>query len=253
MGSSLKRNDYRRFRLNKGDRLKYGLIGGAGSVFIAYTFYRLQLLMLIAFPAGAVCYPLLKRKDLQKKRLRTLNLQFKESIEILSNYIRSGYSVENAFISTHAELRRSFGEKADICIEYALLCKGIGMNIPPEQLLTDFAVRSGMPDIINFSEVFGIAKRNGGNMSQIIERTAAVIREKAAVSEEIHTMTAAARYEQGIMNFIPFLIIFYIDFSSPGFMSVMYQTAAGRLLMSAALCLLSLSIFLSGRILDIHV
>lgn len=77
--------------------------------------------------------------------------------------------------------------------------------------------------------------------------------DRSQVKEEIRTMTASVRFEQKVMSAIPFLMIIYIDWTSPGFFGVMYETILGRLIMSGCLAVYLLSCYLSGKILDIHV
>ena len=72
------------------------------------------------------------------------------------------------------------------------------------------------------------------------------------VKEEIRTMTSSVQFEQKIMNGIPFLMIFYIDMTSPGFFGVMYETVLGRLIMTGCLAVYLLSMVLSRKILDIR-
>ena len=68
-------------------------------------------------------------------------------------------------------------------------------------------------------------------------------------------MNAAKRYEQRVMNLVPFLIILYMNFSSPEFFRTLYTTVLGRITMTLCLCLLLyvLSVWLAGRIMDIEV
>ena len=90
-------------------------------------------------------------------------------------------------------------------------------------------------------------------MASIMAHTADLIRERMEVKEEIRTMTAARRFEQKIMNALPFCIEFYIDGASPGFFSQMYETAMGRILMSACLLAYVGAVVMAGRILDIEI
>ena len=105
----------------------------------------------------------------------------------------------------------------------------------------------------NFSEVFSVAKRSGGDLSGIMRHTAEVIRDKMQVREEIRTMTASRQFEQKIMNLLPLLIVLYIDLTSPGFFDTMYQTAAGRIVMTVCMLVYAGAYILAGRMLDIEI
>lgn len=78
-------------------------------------------------------------------------------------------------------------------------------------------------------------------------------KEAIQVQEEIQTMTAARIFEQKIMNGIPFGMILYIDFTSPGFFDIMYGTWMGRLIMTLCLAFYMGAVMLSGKILDIEI
>ena len=243
---------YTEYVLTVKDRLREGAKGAAVAFIVSYTFYKSLTLFLILGPAAAFAFPILMRKQLCNKRLWELKLQFKEAIWMLSGYLSAGLSVENAFETALPELIRLYGDKSMIANEFRLIVRGVKLNKPIEPLLQDFAARSGLSEIRSFSEVFTIAKRSGGSLKEIIERTCNIIKDETEVSEEIRNLTAARRYEQRIMNLLPFGIIIYINVTSGGFMNVMYESLQGRVIMTLCLGLIVLSYFLSQRILDIR-
>lgn len=137
--------------------------------------------------------------------------------------------------------------------EFESIVNGLGINKSLESMLSDFAYRSGLDDISNFSETFNIAKKNGGNLVQIITHTSGIIRDKVQIAEDIKTLNASKIYEQRVMNLIPFIIILYMNFSSPDFFVSLYTTFLGRITMTICLGIYCLSIFLADRIMNIEV
>ena len=138
-------------------------------------------------------------------------------------------------------------------MEFAVIRNGVSLNRPIEELLYDFALRSDTDEIRSFAEVFSIAGKTGGSLTEITERTVSVIREKMEVAEEIQNITASKRFEQKVMLLIPFFLIIYLDVTSPGFLDPMYETAAGRAIMTGCLILMAASWLLSKKILCIKV
>ncbi len=220
---------------------------------IAYTFYKSILVFVFLLPAGMILFPLSRRNALKSERLWRLMLEFREAMWSVSGFLSAGLSVENAFFKTYGELCRMYGKDSMMAREFASIIRQTRLNIPVEAALGEFAGRSGVDDIKNFSAVFSIARRRGGNMKDIIENTTRVIKDKTTVSEEIKNMTASRRYEQKIMNLLPFMIIIYIDLSTDGFLDVMYSCFAGRVIMTICLIMLGVSYMLSQRILDIKI
>lgn len=244
--------DYGVYRLSAREYMELSAIGLGLCGLTAYVFYRSLGAFILLAPFGLL-YPFYKKKDLKKERLRQLTLQFKEGIQVLSSFLSAGYSLENGLSMSVRELTVLYGKGAMITEEFECLAAGVRINRPVEQLLGEFGKRSGIQDVDHFAQVFGIARRSGGELVEIIRQSAGVIRDKIQVQEEIHTMTAARIFEQKIMNGIPFGIVLYIDFTSPGFFDVMYGTWMGRLVMTLCLAFYAGAVILSGRILDIEI
>jgi tight adherence protein B len=114
-------------------------------------------------------------------------------------------------------------------------------------------VESQNSDIQDFAEVFSVAKRSGGNMTDIMGRTISVISRKIDVEKEIDVLTSAKRMEAGIMNLVPFFIIFYISITSPGFFAPLYHNLFGIILMTVCLIFYIFAYFLTERIVNIYV
>ncbi len=244
--------DYRTYRLNTREWLYFSAVGIAVDGLCAYTFYRSAAAFFLFLPV-ALYYPFYKKKDLKKERIRQLTLQFKEGILVLSSFLSAGYSLENSFFMSVKELEVLYGPEGMITKEFSDIAAGIRMNRPAELMLADMGRRSGIQDIDQFAQVFAAAKRSGGELTDIISQTAGIIRDKIQVQEEIHTMTAARVFEQKIMNGIPFGIILYIDFTSPGFFQNMYHTWLGRICMTVCLGVYVGAVYLAKRILDIPI
>lgn len=217
-----------------------------------YIFYRSVPLLFLMIPVG-VCYPLYKKEKLKKRRLKTLAVQFKEAILILSSFLSAGYSLENGVAKSAKELGELYGEQAMITQEFLRLSAGIKMNRQAESLLAQFGERSGLSDIRNFAQVFSAAKKSGGEMVEIIHQTAGVIRDKMQVQEEIDTLVASRVFEQKIMNLIPAGIVLYINIASPGFFRFLYETLTGRLVMTVCMALYIGAILLAEHILNIEI
>jgi tight adherence protein B len=88
---------------------------------------------------------------------------------------------------------------------------------------------------------------------QIIAHTSGIIRDKVQIMEDIKTLNASKQYEQKVMNLIPFVIIIYMNLSSPDFFRTLYTQTLGRVTMTVCLLLYCLSIYLANRIMDIEV
>lgn len=218
----------------------------------AYTFYRSWIAFGI-FMVPACIYPWFYERIWREKQRRKLEIQFKESIQIMAGALNAGYSAENAIVVSCKELEQLYDPREIIVREFKSMAEQMKLNRPVEEVIQELADRSSLGEIQRFAQIFRIAKRSGGRLAPIISHTVSIMEDQSQVKEEIRTMTASVQFEQKVMNVIPFLMIFYIDLSSPGFFQVMYETAVGRLIMTACLLLYLLSCYLSSKILDIEI
>lgn len=217
----------------------------------AYLFYH-SWYGFLALPAVLVFGFRKEKKEQNKRRKERLSLQFKDTILAVSASIQAGYSIENAFLEAEGEIRTLYGGNSEMAGELALLRQGLFNRVPLEQMLQNLGARSHVEEIRDFTECFTAAKRLGGNLKEIIARTAELTGQRMEVEREIQTMLAAKKYEQKVMNLIPFLLFGYMQLSSPGFFDVLYHNAAGICIMTLCLVLYLAALFLSEKIMNIR-
>lgn len=85
-------------------------------------------------------------------------------------------------------------------------------------------------------------------MTVIMERTAETIGEKAETQKEIETLLSARKLEQKIMNVMPFLLMLYVNFTSPEYFAGLYSSMEGAFIMT--FCLL---IYLGACLIGIRI
>lgn len=218
----------------------------------AYLFYRSWLVFAVLW----IFYPVYrkrKKKQMIQKRQDILCRQFKDSIQCAASSMAAGYSIENAFREAYAEMRMQYGPDALMTEELRYISSCLSLNIPLEQLLHDFANRSGLEDVRSFCEVFVFAKRSGGDFIRIIHMTAERISEKNELMEAIQTEISGKRMEQKLMNLMPLFILLYVDFSFGGYLDGLYHNMLGVIVMTGCLAVYLGAYLLSEKIMSIQV
>lgn len=244
--------DYRTYRLSFWEWGQSLAVGFGVSGLAAYAFYRSTVVFILLLIPSLFLTPRYMRRFWKEQRQRRLQAQFKEAIQLLAASLSAGISVENAISSCGRELGMMYGSKGMISQEFAYMVRQMNMNRPIEELMDDFAKRTGLEEVETFARIFQIAKRSGGQLVPVICHTVQVMEDRFQVKEEIRTLTASRQFEQKVMNAMPFLMILYIDGTSPGFFEVMYTTLMGRIVMTACLAVYLISCWMSGRILNIQ-
>lgn len=218
----------------------------------SYVFYKSMIAFFIML-CPFYFYIKLIKKQLIKKRLQTLNIQFKEFCLSLSAQLSAGYSLENALIETYRELSQIYGKEAYICKEIKNIIFKLKISITIEESFYDMADRTQIEDIRLFAEVISIAKKNGGDMIEIVKSTANSISRKIEVEREIRMMINGKKYEQTIMNVVPLILVLYMEVTSKDIMIVMYQTIIGRVIMTICFIAYVIAFCIGLKITDIKV
>ena len=201
------------------------------------------------FPLGILYFRRCVNRQCRKNR-QELTMQFKECILSVANSLRSGYALENAFLESREDIRMLYGEHSAMYRELELIRRGMILNITLEELISDLADRSGIEEIEQFSAILNIAKRGGGNVTQIIRTTAEVISNKVETMQEMLTMLQGRRLEQNVMEIMPFGISLYIAAAYPGYFGTLYHNGMGIIVMTLCLAVYAGAYLLGEKILD---
>ncbi len=232
--------------------MEFGVRMTVKGFLICYLFYDSYKAAWALLPFAIFDFRNLRRHKLAKQQ-RELSVEFRSMAESVAASLNAGYSLEHAFENAKNDLALLYEEDAMICKEVERIIAGIHMNIPVEELLKDFGNRSGMEDIQNFANVVAAAKKSGGNLIQIIEKTVNCITDKIAVEEEIATMISAKKLEEQIMKGMPYAIIFYLRVSNGDFMDVLYHNVFGIFCMTVFLVITYLAELWADHIMEIQV
>ena len=219
---------------------------------INYLCYRSWWAFIGVIPLG-FWYVKWKQKEKTEKRRKVLMYHFRDVLHGLQSAVRAGYSMESAVKECRKELERIYGEKEDMVTELIYMERQIQVGVPIEQLFLDLGIRSDVEDIRNFGEIFLICRRTGGNLGEIIEKMARVIGEKIQVEQEIDVSVAGKKMEQMVMSLVPGGMILYMQFTSKGFLDVLYHNLMGCLVMTDCLCIYCVSFGLGRKIVRISI
>lgn len=244
--------DYRRYQAGKKERILFGLEAAALTGVIALCFYNSPW-AIGTFPLVLLWLFREKGQTLGERRRKELKLQFKDAVEGIAAALAAGYSAENAVREARKDLQLVYAGSADIVQELSAMERKLDANQTIEAAMEDFAKRSGLEEAETFAEIFAVGKRNGGDLIGIMEDTARTITQIVETERQASMALASRRYEQKVMNLVPFGMILYLRIGCPGFLDPLYGNLAGICVMTGVLGLYLLAWHLGKRLLDIEV
>lgn len=245
--------DYNYYIMTKKEKLFYIIIAAIVLFFIGYIFYHNVILsFLLAFLS--LKFPDIRTKQIIEKRKQNLTTQFKDMLYAVASSLSAGRSIESALKEALNDMRIIYPDNdTDIMKELEYIVRGIEMNEPVEKMLMQFAERSHIEDVENFTDIFTTCKRTGGDLVQVIKSTSQTIGDKIEIKQEIETLISGKKFEFRILLIMPVALILLLSMTTADYMQPVFDTVIGNVVMTVAIILFGIAYFIGKKIMDINV
>lgn len=225
----------------------------AVSVLLAVAGVALALLVSIYLffgnPVGAlgaaicvvVVFYIMTRRRIDKRR-ETFERQLVESLELVARSLRAGHPLLGAFQLTAEEtelpVRTIF---SDICQQQEL---GAGI----EDAMQKVALETGNADLKLFATTVAIQLRSGGNLADMMDRLAYVIRERIRLGRRVRVLTAQTQFSKRVLLVLPFFVFVVLYMLNPHYMKPLYSTPLGQLMSVLGVAALGIGTWMMNRL-----
>ncbi len=197
--------------------------------------------------AGAFCLPRVIVGVLRRRRRERFNLQLLEALPMMSNALRAGFSINQAFESV-AE-----GTDAPMSQEVSLFLQQLRVGVGFYEALAEFDRRVGSEDLTLVCTAIDIARRTGGNLTEIFDSIAATIRARLRIHQHVKTLTAQGRLQGLVIGVMPFLLGIGMAIFKPSLMMPFLLSLAGVATLVAVTVLVALGGLMIRKIVTIDV
>lgn len=149
---------------------------------------------------GGFTLPRLMLTWFKTRRLQRFNGQLSDTLTTMSNALRAGFSITQAF-----ETVATSGENP-IAQEFNLMLQQVRVGVPFADALTNMEARVGSADLTLVVMAIATARRTGGNLTEIFDSIAATIRERARIEDRVQTITAQGRMQGIVVGAMPLVV-----------------------------------------------
>ena len=165
-----------------------------------------------------------------RRRLR-FNLQLVDALAQMSNSLRAGFSLSQAF-----EGVADTGENP-IAQEFQLFLQHQRVGIPFAEAMADMERRVDSDDLNLVAATIDIARKTGGNLTEVFDKIALTIRERLRIESRVRTLTAQGRLQGIIVGIMPIVLGAIMTFIKPELM-LPFLTSTGGLFACAIIAML---------------
>ena len=184
---------------------------------------------------------------LDARRRSQFNLQLPEAIAVMSNALRAGFSMSQAFESVVEQ-----GEKP-VSEEFAILVQQLKIGMNFEEALESMSRRVGSDDLTLVTTAILISRRTGGNVTEIFDRIAETIRGRMRVERKVRSLTAQGRMQGIVVSLMPLFLCIVMTAIRPGLMIPFLMSGTGMLAVLATVVLILAGWLMIRRIVKIDV
>jgi len=195
----------------------------------------------------AATLPALHIARLRNKRLKTLEAQLPDAVDMIARALRAGHSFASALGMVGQEIKAPMGP------EFHTTFEEINYGVSLDEALTNLAKRVPVNDLRYFVIAVLIQRESGGNLAEILDTIGTLVRERLKLYDKIRVLSAEGRLSAWILGLLPFCTAGMILIVNPDFMKVLWTDPIGFKMIGAALFNMVLGVIWMRKIIRIRV
>lgn len=216
----------------------------AAAVFLVFTE---SLAASVALASLAAFIPFIYVNSRKKSITQKIDQQLPDTLALISNTLKSGYSFLQAVDAAAREL------PPPISLEFQQILKEINLGVNTEKALETLSKRVQSKDLELIIMAVLIQRQIGGNLSEILDNISETIRSRIKIKGEIRILTAQGRVSGLIIALMPVALGVILYFINPSYISVLFEEPLGWAMLSLAVLMQGMGIYLIRRIIRIEV
>ena len=200
------------------------VICGTGLTFVVSRDLIITLLVFL----GTFFGPRIYVSTLRGHRLRSFNDQLGDTITLMVNSLRAGYSVLQAMEAVSREM------DPPISVEFGRVVQEQQLGLSLEQAFANMLRRIPSEDLDMMITAINVQREVGGNLSEVLDAISYTIRERIRIKGEIRALTAMSRWSGYLVSLVPVVLSVVIYLISPDFMSTLFEERCGWVMLGVA-------------------
>ncbi len=229
-----------------GTLIIYSAAAGVLLFLAAYVFFPAILLDGIVGVMGLIA-PTIYLKHRRSRRLVAFNNGLPDAIDLLARALRAGHSLSSA-IEVLSE--QSGG---GVATEFNAVFRQQNFGLPLRDALLQMADRVPSSDLRFLVTAMLVQRETGGNLTEILDRTSHVIRERIRIGGEVRVRTAQGRMTGTILSLLPVLMLVLSSLINPEYARILLHDPVGQKLLYIGAGLILVGTFFIRKIVDIQV
>ncbi len=206
---------------------------------------QIPMAILIAMLSGAVPYVYLRAK--KQARIEKFRSQMPEGLDLIARALKAGHALPSGMKLAAEQFEDPLGP------EFSETLDEINFGVGVADALKNLAGRMNCVEVRYFVVAVILQRETGGNLAELMESLAHLIRENYKFQGKVRTLCAEGRLSAYILIALPFLIAGWIKLSTPGFLEPLITEPIGRIMLVSAGIMMMMGIFIIQKMIKIDV
>jgi tight adherence protein B len=206
---------------------------------------RILVNLLIGVVLG--CLPVLHVLRLRSKRLWRFEELFPDSLEFVARSMRAGHAFSASLEMIHKEFQEPLAG------EFKRAFDEHNLGLPLDNALQKLAERVPSLDVQFFVSAVLLQKRTGGNLAEILDKLAFIIRERFKLRGKIKAISAHGRMTGTALSAIPVVVGLLMFWTNPDYVKFFFDDEIGHYMAGAAIGLQIIGYAIIKKIVSIEV
>jgi tight adherence protein B len=181
------------------------------------------------------------------QRLRAFNGQLSDTINLMVNSIRAGYSILQAMKAVSEEM------DPPISTEFGRVFQEVQLGIPVDEAMAHMLRRVPSEDLDMMITAINVQREVGGNLAEVLDAISFTIRERIRIKGEIRALTAQSRISGYTVAGVPVLLAGVIYLINPEFMGLLFQHTCGHIMIGFAVVGIASGFVAIRKVVDIDI
>lgn len=182
--------------------------------------------LILAAVCGAV--PLMYLRIKRQRRFSKFEEQFPEALDLLARALKAGHAFSTGMKMVADEMPEPVGP------EFRKAFDEQNFGLPLKDSLANLIERMPLIDVRFFATAVLIQRDTGGNLAEILENLASVVRERFKILRQVRVHTAHGRFTGWVLLALPGSLAVALSFINPDHMNLLFRERIGHMLIGTA-------------------
>jgi tight adherence protein B len=214
--------------------------------FLVASLTRMSIGWVVGGAFGLVA-PFLYIKVKRTRRMRKFEETFPEALDLVARALKAGHAFATGLKMVADEMDEPVGP------EFRKTFDEQNFGLPLKDALANLTDRMPLLDVRFFATAVLIQRETGGNLSEILENLAHVVRERFKILRQVRVYTAHGRLTGYVLLALPAFLAIALMFINPEHMQLLFRERIGHMLLMSAVVMQTVGYFWIKQVVKIEV